>query len=166
MSRHILLLILLPALFMVGCADQNTKHKTAKSNSHAVGSIHHVRTTAYTHTEPGGAHSACGTRLCDSNGKVKSAAADWSRFPIGTKFQIVGTKDTYEVCDYGSALVGKNTIDLYKSSRKAMHQWGTRYVDIKILEWGSPERSLKILAPRTRSKHVRVMVASLREQTS
>ena len=47
-----------------------------------------------------------------------SAAADWSRFPLGTRFQIVGTQDRYVIDDYGGALVGTNTIDLYKTSRR------------------------------------------------
>ena len=50
-----------------------------------------VRTTAYTHSERGGRHNAVGVRLSGAN--VMSAAADWSRFPVGTRFQIVGTSD-------------------------------------------------------------------------
>ena len=166
MFRRILPYTLLAAVSMGGCASQQQQAST-HSKSHgryAVGSIHRVRTTAYTSSEPGGAHSACGTRLCDTNskGKVKSAASDWSRYPLGTKFKIIDTGEVYEICDYGSALVGKNTIDLYKSSRKEMRHWGARYVDIEILRWGSPEKSREVLAPRSGYKHVRLMLADLR----
>ena len=93
-----------------------------------------------------------------------SAAADWSRFPLGTRFRIVGTKEVFEIDDYGSALIGTNTIDLYKPSRLEMRRWGMRHVDIDILEWGSNERSLTVLAPRAHNGHVRRMVVALREK--
>lgn len=164
MFRRILPFTLSAALFMGGCATQ--QHASQNSKLHpalAVGRIYTVRTTAYTSSEPGGAHSACGTRLCDSDakGSVKSAASDWSRYPLGTKFKILSTGEIYEVCDYGSALVGKNTIDLYKCSNRAMRNWGARNVEIQILSWGSPEKSREVLAPRTRYWHVRMMLADL-----
>src|SRR3954470_112009 len=121
--------------------------------------IANVRTTAYTHTERGGRHNAVGVRLSGAN--VMSAAADWSRFPVGTRFQIVGTSDRYEIDDYGGALIGTNTIDLYKTSRSAMRQWGVRHVDIDIIEWGSKEQSLKVLKPRGKHRAVRQMIAGL-----
>jgi len=170
MLRRILPLTLPTMLLLSGCATRqptaSTKQK-AHSCETAVGSVQTVRTTAYTQTEPGGGHSACGTRLCGTNskGKVKSAASDWSRFPLGTKFEIVKTKEVYEICDYGSALVGKETIDLYKSSRREMRNWGVRHVEIKILRWGSPAKSLQVLSPREHVHHVRSMLADLREQT-
>jgi hypothetical protein len=95
-----------------------------------------------------------------------SAAADWSRFPLGTKFQIVGTQDRYVIDDYGGALIGTNTIDLYMTSRRAMHLWGVRHVDIDILEWGSKQRSLEILAPRRKNGHVRRMIAGIEANKS
>ena len=70
-----------------------------------------------------------------------------------------------EIDDYGSALIGTDTIDLYKDSRRDMRTWGVRMVHIKILVWGSPRRSLEILAPRARNAQVRPMIAALREQT-
>jgi 3D (Asp-Asp-Asp) domain-containing protein len=126
--------------------------------------IANVRTTAYTHTEKGGRRNAIGVRLSGSN--VMSAAADWSRFPLGTRFQIVGTADRYEIDDYGSALVGTNTIDLYKTSRNAMRVWGVRRVDIDILEWGSKQQSLKVLAPRRKNGLVRRMIAGIEANKS
>jgi 3D (Asp-Asp-Asp) domain-containing protein len=125
--------------------------------------IANVRTTAYTHSERGGHHNAVGARLAGAN--VMSAAADWSRFPLGTRFQIVGTADRYVIDDYGGALIGTNTIDLYKTSRSAMRQWGVRQVDIDIIEWGSKEQSLKVLKPRGKSRLIRRMIAGLEQKT-
>ena len=122
-----------------------------------------VRTTAYTSAEAGGSHDACGCRL--TTGAIHSAAADWSRFPVGTRFKIFETGEVCEIDDYGSALVGTNTIDLYKDSGRDMRTWGVRMVHIKILVWGSPRRSLEILAPRAGNAHVLAMVLVLRQQT-
>jgi len=121
--------------------------------------IANVRTTAYTHSERGGRHNAVGTRLAGAN--VMSAAADWSRFPLGTRFQIVGTAERYVIDDYGGALIGTSTIDLYKTSRSAMRAWGVRHVDIDIIEWGSKEQSLKVLQPRRKNRLIRRMIAGL-----
>jgi 3D (Asp-Asp-Asp) domain-containing protein len=124
--------------------------------------IANVRTTAYTHTERGGRHNAMGVRL--SGSKVMSAAADWSRYPLGTRFQIVGTPDRYVIDDYGGALIGTNTIDLYKTSRASMRQWGVRHVDIDIIEWGSKEHSLKVLNPRRKNRLIQRMIAWLEQK--
>jgi len=145
------------SLLAASCAVQRPASLT--SNSPVTHRIHNVRTTAYTHSEAGGRRNAIGTRLCGSN--VMSAAADWSRWPLGTKFRIVGTDEVFQVDDYGSALIGTETIDLYKTNRLAMRQWGVRSVDIDILEWGSPERSLEVLTPRARSHCARAMIAKL-----
>src|SRR5260370_14239908 len=122
-----------------------------------------VKTTAYTHSESGhrryGRNNAVGTEL--AVGGCNSAAADWSRFPLGTKFKIVGQNQLYVIDDYGSALVGKNTIDLYMPTRGMMKRWGSRDVMIELLELGSYKESLKILRPRCRAAHVRRMVAIL-----
>ncbi len=127
-----------------------------------------VRTTAYTHTEADhiaySNKTAIGTRLKYYSG-VRSAAADWSKYPVGTRFQIEGKPGiVYEIDDYGSALVGKNTIDLYKPSRAKMNAWGARNVKIKILKWGSVERSKEILKDRTRYAHVRKMYEALKDK--
>ena len=126
--------------------------------------ITNVRTTAYTHTERGGRRNAIGKRLSSGNGI--SAAADWSRFPLGTRFQIVGTQERYIIDDYGGALVGTNTIDLYKTSHSAMRAWGVRRINIDIIEWGSKQESLKVLAPRRKHGLVRRMIAGLEARKS
>ncbi|HEY5767201.1 MAG TPA: hypothetical protein VIS53_05150, partial [Candidatus Udaeobacter sp.] len=65
-----------------------------------------------------------------------------------------------------NALVGTDTIDLYKGSRSQVRDWGVRYVDIDILQWGSEEESLKVLAPRRKHNCVRKMVAALEKKKS
>ncbi len=114
-----------------------------------------VRTTAYTHSESDhlqyGRKSAAGNTL-QYGSQVRSAAADWSKYPLGTRFMIEGMPYEYVVDDYGSALVGTETIDIYKPEKGTMNQWGVRNVPIRVLEWGSFEESRKILDSR---KHVR-----------
>lgn len=128
-----------------------------------------VRTTAYCHTEsdhvPYGRLTAAGGML--KFGAVCSAAADWSRFPVGTKFRIASQPDvTYQVDDYGSALVGSSTIDLYRPTIGSMNAWGVRTVDIEIVEWGSFDTSLRLMRDRIHYPHVQRMVGEiLRRQT-
>ncbi len=122
-----------------------------------------VRTTAYTHSESDHLQHGCktciGTTL--SYGAVRSAAADWSRWPLGTTFRILDTGETCKVDDIGWALSGRNTIDLYKPTRRAMNAWGVRTVNIQILEWGDDRKSLAVLSKRTKYPHVRRMVKDL-----
>jgi len=118
-----------------------------------------VRTTAYSHMEMEvGApwkKNAVGTYL--KYGQVRSAAADWSRYPVGTKFKIKGLPHTYVVDDYGSALVGTNTIDIYHPTLRSMNRWGTRQAEITVIQWGSLERTVNILKGRRGYKHTRKM---------
>ena len=144
------------ACFVVGCATQSTPDLTSAQR------MQRVRTTAYTHTEKGGPRNAIGKRL--SAHRVMSAASDWSRFPLGTHFRIADTNEEYIIDDYGTALIGTNTIDLYKANRLAMKQWGVRHVDIAILEWGSEEESLKVLGPRRKHRCARQMIAGLEKK--
>jgi len=46
-----------------------------------------------------------------------------------------------------------------------MRKWGVRSVDIDVLEWGSPKRSLEVLAPRKRDRRVRAMIIALSRNT-
>src|SRR5205807_305772 len=128
------------------------------ANSH-LGRMPNVRTTAYTRKEEGGIHNALGKYL--SGRHVMSAAADWSRFPLGTRFRICSTRDEFVVDDYGTALVGTNTIDLYKPTKLEMKRWGVRVVDIDVLQWGSEQRSLEILGPRSKHPQVQSMLTAL-----
>jgi hypothetical protein len=95
-----------------------------------------------------------------------SAASDWSRYPLGTRFRLAETNEEYVIDDYGNALVGTGTIDLYKPSRSEVRNWGVRYMDIDILQWGSDEESLKVLAPRCKHNCVRKMVEALEKKKS
>ena len=124
-----------------------------------------VRTTAYTHSErdhrPYGSSTALGTRL--RHDKSHSAAADWARWPAGTIFRIQETGEIFQVDDYGWALSGRNTIDLYKPSRTAMCRWGVRRVHIEVLHWGDPWASYKKLKPARDYRHVKRMMNEIRD---
>ncbi len=123
-----------------------------------------VRTTAYSHVEADslkyGLASAEGGNL--KYGEFRSAAADWSVFPLGTVFKIEGLPWTYRIDDYGSALVGTKTIDLYKPNMAGISDWGVRNVNIKVLKWGCYAKSHHILKDRTKHSHVRQMVQSIK----
>jgi len=123
-----------------------------------------VRTTAYTCSEDDhiqyGSKSAVGTPL-KYNDRVRSAAADWSFYPMGTVFKIKGQPYLYVIDDYGSALTGTGTIDIYQPSRSMMNTWGRRNVEISVVQWGSLERSAKILSGRTGYSHCRQMYANI-----
>lgn len=122
-----------------------------------------VRTTAYCHLErdslPYGKKNAIGTNLL--YGKTRSAASDWSFMPVGTEFRIKGLPNLFVIDDYGSALVGKKTIDLYFPTKKLMRAWGTRHVEIEIVKMGSFEKSREILTPRRQYAHIRKMLVGL-----
>lgn len=125
-----------------------------------------VRTTAYSHLEADslqyGRASAEGGNL--KYGQYRSAAADWSVFPLGTIFQIEGMPYIYRIDDYGSALVGTKTIDLYKPSMAGIKDWGARNVKIKVLKWGCYAQSYHILKDRTKHPHVRTMALSIQRK--
>jgi len=108
--------------------------------------------------------TAIGTPL--RSGAINSAASDWSKFPLGTKFRVVETGKIYQVDDYGSAMVGKMKVDLFTPSTKQMNTWGVRNVTLEILEWGDRKKSLALLLNRAsaRYSHIRKMIAGLREE--
>ena len=126
-----------------------------------------VRTTAYTCTEDDhlvyGNKNATGTPLRYTN-RVRSAAADWSFYPVGTTFRIKGLPYLYVIDDYGSALTGTGTIDIYKPNKDVMNLWGRRNVEITIVQWGSFTRSAEILSQRTKFDHCRQMLANIIRQ--
>ncbi len=90
-----------------------------------------------------------------------SAAADWSRWPAGTIFRIVSTGQLYRVEDYGWALAGRNTIDLYMASTRDMNVWGARDQTIQVVQWGDPAESLRRLSAHTKYRHIKRMVLEL-----
>jgi 3D (Asp-Asp-Asp) domain-containing protein len=150
------------AILSAGCAERSLPEYEAPLPR---SQFMKVRTTAYTHTErdhlPYGKSNAVGTTL-DGVGVVRSAAADWARWPAGTRFLIMSTGQIYEVDDYGWALSGRNTIDIYCPSWAQMNNWGVRRVTIQILHWGDPWASYRILKPRHDYAHVRRMLAEIR----
>jgi len=166
MSKSLnLTIVLAVGCILVGCAEQSVVQKplaaVEAANSH-LGRMSNVRTTAYTRIEKGGHRNALGKYL--SGRHVMSAASDWSRFPLGTRFRIVDTKEEFIIDDYGTALIGTSTIDLYKPTKLEMKRWGVRNVDIDILQWGSEEQSLKVLGPRAKHQTPRRMIAALQKK--
>ena len=125
-----------------------------------------VRTTAYTHTE--GDHLRYGCQTCIGttlrHDSIHSAAADWSRWPVGTTFRILDTGEICKVDDIGWALAGRNTIDLYKPTRSAMNAWGVRTVNIEILHWGDDREAFDILRKRSKYRHVQRMTKDLEKR--
>ena len=126
-----------------------------------------VRTTAYTCSECDhiqyGSKNAAGTALRYSD-RVRSAAADWSFYPVGTVFRVKGMNQLYVVDDYGSALTGTGTIDMYQPSKDLMNKWGRRNVEISVVQWGSFKRSAEILSQRTKFNHCRQMLTNITRQ--
>ncbi len=96
-----------------------------------------------------------------SNPVYGSAAADWSRWPAGTIFRIVSTGQLYRVEDYGWALAGRNTIDLYMATARDMNGWGLRSEAIQIVQWGDPAASLRKLESHQKYRHIKRMVLEL-----
>jgi 3D (Asp-Asp-Asp) domain-containing protein len=96
--------------------------------------------------------------------QIGSAAADWSRWPAGTVFRLLSTGQNYRVEDYGWALSGRNTIDLYMANQREMNSWGAREERIEILQWGDPRQSLQFLRRHQDYKHIKRMVLELEGQ--
>ena len=93
--------------------------------------------------------------------QIGSAAADWSRWPAGTVFRLISTGQVYKIDDYGWALAGRNTIDLYMPTRRAMNSWGARDETIQVLRWGDHTESLRLLQAHQGYRHIRRMVLEL-----
>lgn len=96
-----------------------------------------------------------------SKPRIGSAAADWSRWPVGTTFRLLSTSQTYRVEDYGWALAGRNTIDLYMPNQREMNSWGARQETIQILQWGDTRGSLQFLRSHQDYRHIKRMVLEL-----
>jgi len=159
-AAAVLAAALLPAC---STADASRQAPTAASASPAKPRTVPVVATAY------GASAKCNSKWAGRNavggrlksGTVTSAATDWSRFPLGTKFRVKETGRVYEVDDYGSAMVGKDKVDLFKTNYRDVYRWGVRNVQLEIIKWGDFAKSLAILKPRSRNSHVKVMVQQL-----
>lgn len=127
-----------------------------------------VRTTAYTCSEDDhiqyGSMNAAGTPLRYTD-RVRSAAADWAFYPVGTVFRIKGMQQLFVVDDYGSALTGTGTIDIYTPSKAHMAAWGRRNVEISVVQWGSMARSAELLSKRQSFSHCKQMYAAIQRMT-
>ena len=96
--------------------------------------------------------------------RIGSAAADWSRWPVGTTFRVLSTGQVYKIDDYGWALAGRNTIDLYMATRGDMNRWGVRHEKIQVLNWGDRAASISLLTARQHYKHCRRMLLALQDR--
>ena len=76
-------------------------------------------------------------------------------------FRLLSTGQVYRVDDYGWALAGRNTIDLYMANRRDMNAWGARHEAIQILQWGDPQESVRFLQSHQNYKHIKRMVLEL-----
>ena len=109
-------------------------------------------------SEPGApAATARGTRY--QSGSVSSAAADWSRWPVGTLFRVLATGEIYEVDDFTDDIVGTNTLLLFKPNAPMP---GARYVTIEVIRWGSFADSASLLR-RQKSSTSKKILAELRQ---
>ncbi|MEI7823050.1 MAG: hypothetical protein WCK55_19230 [Verrucomicrobiota bacterium] len=153
------LILLAAVMVFTGCARKLPPYEKPIARSQ----FQRVRTTAYTHTESDHLQHGCQTCIGTTlrYDAVHSAAADWSRWPLGTTFRILDTGEICKVDDIGWALSGRNTIDLYKPTRGAMNAWGTRTVNIEILNWGDDHGALAVLRKRSKYAHVQRMVKDL-----
>jgi 3D (Asp-Asp-Asp) domain-containing protein len=157
------LILSVVVIFAASCASNERKLANKPINNNSLV----VRTTAYTHSESDhrkyGRLSAVGTQL--KSGKLRSAAADWSEFPVGTIFKIKSYPNyTFIIDDYGSALVGTKTIDLYQTTRRGMNNWGVRQVEIEVIRWGCLTTSKAILQDRLKYSHIRRMNSRIEEK--
>jgi 3D (Asp-Asp-Asp) domain-containing protein len=143
--------------------DDRSDYRRASYNPAAVQpfSLEPRRTTKIVKTKHGKKRVTVVTKP-----QIGSAAADWSRWPAGTVFRLLSTGQVYKIDDYGWALSGRNTIDLYMPTRSAMNAWGAREEGIQILRWGNPNESLRLLQGHQGYRHIRRMVLQLQGQDS
>lgn len=171
MAAKFLLTMAASALSVVlaSCSSTNLAdakvYRSGKGRQGDGAKYYRVRTTAYSHVEADslkyGRLNAAGGKL-QYGSRVRSAAADWSVYPVGTIFQIEGEPYIYVIDDYGSALVGTKTIDLYRPNMAGIREWGARNVNIRVLKWGDYNRSLAILSDRLKYAHCRQMAERIR----
>lgn len=96
--------------------------------------------------------------------KVRSAAADWSFYPVGTTFRIKGLPYLYEIDDYQFNLVGTGSVAIFKPNEEVRTQWGTRNVNLSVTQWGSFTKAAKILESRTENENCKKMLKNIIRQ--
>ncbi len=99
--------------------------------------------------------TARGTRY--RSGAISSAAADWSRFPAGTTFRVLTTRELFEVDDYTDDIVGTNTILLFKPKSPNVAAGVPHELTIEIVRWGSPKDSAILLQSHKSSTGKRIL---------
>ena len=160
--RHSPILFLLATVLLIsGCARSLPPYEKPIARTQQ----QFIRTTAYTHTERDhrrySNRSALGTPLRYDS--IHSVAADWARWPAGTLFRIQETGELCQVDDYGWALAGTNTIDLYKPNLAMMKQWGVKRVHLQIVQWGNPWESYRRLKPVRKYRHIKRMMWEIKK---
>jgi 3D (Asp-Asp-Asp) domain-containing protein len=126
-----------------------------------------VRTVAYVSSDRdhpvGDNQNSAGTILRYTD-RVRSAAADWSFYPVGTTFRIKGLPYWYVIDDYVYDLVGCGSIGVYKPNKEDKNLWGVRNLELDIVQWGSFARSAELLSKRTKYEKCRQMLENLVRQ--
>jgi 3D (Asp-Asp-Asp) domain-containing protein len=153
-----------PESISVGEVDQLQRVSNSGTNLQPFSMEQTTTTTVTTTTRVTKSKTTRGARRAVAVSKpprIGSAAADWSRWPMGTTFRLLSTGQVYRVEDYGWALAGRNTIDLYMASPRDMNSWGARQEPIQILKWGDSQQSLQFLQTHTDYKHIKRMVLEL-----
>ena len=67
--------------------------------------------------------------------------------PLARFFRLLSTGQSHRVEDYGWALSGRNTIDLYMANQREMNSWGAREETIEVLAMGRSAGRLRSIAP-------------------
>jgi hypothetical protein len=55
-------------------------------------------------------------------------------------------------------------VDIYTPTKEIMGQWGTRNIEMTVVQWGSMTRSADLLSKRTGYNHCKVMLANIVRQ--
>jgi len=88
------------------------------------------------------AHSVEGKSADGSQSRKGTVAADPDVLPLGSKIRVSGAgaySGEYTVIDSGGGVKG-NVIDIYMSSVREARKFGTRKVEVEILEESRPRR--------------------------
>ena len=62
--------------------------------------------------------------------------------------------------------MGTNTVDMYHPNLSLMKRWGTRDVELTVIQWGSWERTLALLERRQKYPHCYRMYVAARRNAS
>jgi hypothetical protein len=77
-------------------------------------------------------------------GSFYSAASDWSWMPVDTMFEVKGKK--FIIDSYSTDLINTKAVALYVTDTNYIsNSVYLDYSSIKILRWGNPQKSVKLL---------------------